>query len=106
MNKRFKGNNYDYIVDLSDADYFEIVAIRKKDKQKSAVTNLNCIIGEIIEPILKTNNVADSSIKVNQSLGIQLFNLTEKVLSDKSWVAYLEKNLDEDFEISDQYRHW
>lgn len=99
MEQNINGFRYEFIVYFED-NYFEISAIRKRDGRKSAITNLNIIISEIIEPILKDNNFEDSFLIVeNSKIGRKLFEHSIEILSDKNWTnRYLEKYLDEDFQ--------
>ncbi|MCL2289485.1 MAG: hypothetical protein FWC34_02095 [Bacteroidetes bacterium] len=100
MEQHLKGNRYDYVVKYSDNGYFEISTIRKKDGRKSAITNLNRIISEVIEPILNTIYVEESYLYViDKEVGRKLYQTAIEVLSDKQWVSqYLEKELDDDIQ--------
>jgi hypothetical protein len=99
MNQQIKGYRYNYSIRLTDTDYFEIIAIRKQNKRYSTITNFNTIISEIIEPVLKIYNIEDTIIKVDKQIGKKLFDLAFNTLNDKQWIKYLEKKLDEDFEM-------
>ncbi|MDR0303770.1 MAG: hypothetical protein LBH98_03240 [Chitinispirillales bacterium] len=102
MKKQISGKRYDYIIELSEG-YFEVIAIRKQDKRRSAITNVNYIIGEIIEPILKTRDIPDTIIKVNKKDGLNLFSSAVDALNDEIWGRYLENQLYEDFEYDHDY---
>jgi len=102
MEQHIKGNRYDYVVKYLDNEYFEISTIRKKDSRKSAITNLNKIIGEIIEPILNTTCIEESYLYIDKERGRKLYEFAIEALSDKHWVSqYLESELDED--MQDEY---
>jgi hypothetical protein len=105
MKQNIEGNRYDYVVEYSKKEYFIIYAIRKKDGRKSAITNLNTIIGEVIYPVLNTTCVENSDLDIkNKRMGRKLYKFAIKVLSDKHWVnKYLESDLDEDFYNYDYY---
>jgi len=100
MKQYLKGNRYDYAVEYSDNGYFEISTTRKKDGRKSAITNLNTIIGEIIDPILNTIYVNESYLYIkNKKIGKKLYEFAIEVLNDKDWVSqYLESELDDDMQ--------
>ena len=101
MRKKISGNQYDYFIELShhkNGSSFRILCLSKKDNRKSAITNVNTVIGEIIEPVLKTNEIEGSAIDVNMKTGKKLFANAVDTFTDKYWVAYLEKNLDKDKE--------
>jgi len=99
MKQHLEGNRYNYMVEYSNDRYFEISTIRKKDSRKSAITNLNQIIGNIIEPILNTNCIEESYLYIDKENGRKLYEFAIELLSDKHWVSqYLEYELDEDMQ--------
>jgi len=99
MEQKIEGNEYNFVVKLTDNKIFEIIATRKSDNRKSSITNLNVVIGEIVYPILNTIYVDDTSLNVdNFQIGKNLFDLAVDTLNDTFWVSrYLESYLDEDF---------
>jgi len=105
MKQSIEGNRYDYVIKYSKKKSFVIYATRKKDGRKSAITNLNTIIGEVISPILKTTDIEHSDLYIkNEEKGRKLYKFAIKTLTDKHWVSkYLESDLDEDFYDSDYY---
>jgi hypothetical protein len=95
MKQKIKGIRYDYEIDFSKTE-FQIFAICKEDNRQSSITNLNTIVGEIVEPILKTNEIENSWVEVDLKKGEKLFSLAIITFTDKHWIEYLEKNLNED----------
>jgi hypothetical protein len=79
--------------------YFEVIAISKFNGKKSAITNLNTIISEIIYPILNTTQVEETFLFIEDlQISKNLFDSAIDILNDTSWVdKYLEYELDEDF---------
>jgi len=82
----------------------EISAVHKESGRKSAVTNVNTVIGEILLPIL---NEEDEDIEVNFETWIcisdrikheQLVEHAERCLKDGEFVKYLENMFDEDMQ--------
>ncbi len=101
MKQKIIGKRYDYSIELLNRktkSAFQILCLHKETNRKSAITNLNTIIGEIIEPVLKTNEIEDSIIDVNIESGKELFAVATDAFNDKHWVEYLENDLDEDLE--------
>jgi len=74
MNQNIEGNRYDYVIKYSKKKrYFVIYATRKKDGRRSAITNLNKIIGGVIYPILNTADIEDSDLYIkNKKKGRKL----------------------------------
>ena len=99
MEQYIEGNRYDYIVKLIGDVVFEVTAIRKNDGKKSAITNLNSIIGEIIYPIVNTIYIENTYLNVvDFQKGKKLFDSAIDSLNGTYWVNnFLEKDLDEDF---------
>jgi hypothetical protein len=95
MKEKIKGVRYNYLIDFSKME-FQIYAICKEDNKQSSITNLNTIIGEIVEPVLKTNEIENSWVEVDFKIGKKLFSIARNTFKDKHWINYLEKNLDED----------
>jgi hypothetical protein len=99
MKQKITGNKYNYLIELSEQRIFQILCICKMDKsKKSAITNVNAIIGEILQPVLGTDEIEDSFVDVDSRIGKNLFSSAVEIFKDKNWLCYLEKNLDEDIE--------
>ncbi len=99
MKKIISGNKYDFKVILTRkqrGSLFEIQSLYKMDKSLSTITNVNVIISELLEPILKTNEFQDSTIIVDFKNGQKLFNTAVEFFNDKNWIGFLEGELDED----------
>ena len=105
MIQHIEGNRYDYTIKYLDNGVFEVSTIRKKDGRKSSITNLNMIIGEIIEPVLNTNNIEDSHLEIKErAIGEKLYKRAVRIFSDKQWISkYLECQLDDDMQDEDEY---
>jgi hypothetical protein len=99
MIQQISGNRYDFTVRW-DGNYFEVSTVRKKDGRKSAITNLNRIISEVLEPVLESSLIEDTYLIVDNSAnGKRLFDQAIRVLGDIEWVSkYLESELDEDMQ--------
>lgn len=99
LKEKIVGNKYDFIIKLSsfEKEYnFEIKTLCKKDNSKSGIVNLNCIIDELIVPIINIMPV-DSSICIrNEMKAYLLYSTTVSYFKEVSWIEYLEKCLDDD----------
>ena len=99
LQEKIVGNKYDYIIELSNfkKEYnFEIKTLFKKDRTKSGIVNLNCIIDELIVPIINIMPI-DSSIRIRNKKKAYLIYITSlSLFKEKSWIEYLEKCLDDD----------
>jgi len=100
ITKTFSGNRYDVAI-ITDAKngHFELSALHKNSGRRSSVTNLNIIISEILEPVLKIEGEdVETSIRVsNHTKHGRLVKKAMRCLEDKHWVInYLEKAFDED----------
>ncbi len=98
MRTKIFSNRYEFLIELqqyNDEYYFEIFSLYKVTNQKSIVTNLNFIMSELVFPVLETTDI-DTTISLNRTRGIKLFQ--ESVLSfrNKYWIKLLEEKLDED----------
>jgi hypothetical protein len=98
MKKKISGNRYSFLIEFvnSGKEYiFQILCLYKEENTKSTITNLNFIISELIIPILKTSDI-DSIVSLNRIKGNKLFIKSISSFKNKSWIAALEKSLDED----------
>jgi len=96
--KRFSGNRYNYELTLdedSNETLFMIRAVCKETGRFSSINNLNAMLGEFdLEP--DNPEYEDSFWIIDRSRAEELFRTTECLLSDRQFVVYLEKRLDED----------
>jgi len=101
----FNGNRYQIIV-VSDEStgYIEISAVCKDSGRCSRITNLNCVLSELIEPIMGAKfvrKVEDSDICVeNKEKHAKLVRYIRLQFEEPIYgrLAYLEDALDEDRE--------
>jgi len=101
MEERVFGNRYDFIIKLEKCGKsycFCILSLFKSEKRKSAITNLNFIISEIIDPILK-KDLEESDLFIAKKQGQKLFDESVKLFRDKAWLYMLENELDEDRDL-------
>jgi hypothetical protein len=103
IRKTFPGNRYNVIVEADTTDgYFEVSAIHKSSGRQSAVTNINTVISEILEPILKIGSKdVETSIWISDNIKHgRLVKWAIRCLKNKHWVInYLEGAFDEDMEL-------
>jgi hypothetical protein len=95
----FFGNRYDYIIVLTkiEKEYiFEILASYKKDKTKSTITNLNYILGELVESIIDKEPIDSWIVLLDKKKANKLFNKSVGFFHDKLFIHSLELHLDED----------
>ncbi len=103
MKKIIETKFYSFSINLirnENIYHFEIIANCIFDNTKSSITNLNFIISEIIEPIIKFEDY-ESTIIVNKYDGIKIYNETIKLFNDTEWINYLEIKLQEDKEAGE-----
>ena len=74
---------------------FEIVAICKKDKTKSSITNLNFIISELLEPFVTLEDY-ETTIQTDKNTGNQIYHEAIKLFNDNEWIKLLTIKLDDD----------
>lgn len=101
MKTKIFGDGYKFLIELEKYGKkysFEILSLYKKTNQKSAITNLNFIISELVYPIIKNSDI-DSTIFLDEIKGVELFQKSVSTFKDKSWIKMLEKELDEDRNI-------
>src|SRR5437867_2856454 len=99
MQEKITGNNYSYIIKLFDEgrkSCFEILCKHKKSNRKSGIANLNFILSNIISLVVDEEEVGDSSVEVSKTQGRKLFDTALSCFKDKSWLQYLESELDTD----------
>ena len=98
MKKTVKAKSYLFYIHLREdkaMGYFEIIANCIVDKTKSSITNLNFIIAEIIEPIIKFDDY-ETTIIVDKNIGREIYNKSIELFNDLEWLNQLERELEED----------
>lgn len=98
MKKKISGNRYSFLIKLVNSEkesFFQIMCLYKKESLKSTITNLNFIISELISPVLKTSDI-DCILSLNKIKAEKLFFKSVSSFKNQSWIAELEKSLDED----------
>lgn len=102
MKEKIVGRRYDFIVELEKngiSNCFRILSMYKKEKRKSAITNLNFVISELIYPVLKIDGELDNidvELLLSYKQGKKLFLDTVNAFRDETWLDKLESYLDED----------
>lgn len=102
MKEKIVGRRYDFVIELEkngNSNCFRILSMYKKEKQKSAITNLNFIISELICPVLEIDDELDNidvDLVLNYKQGKKLFLDTVSAFRDEAWFGKLEIYLDED----------
>ncbi len=98
MRKKIVSNRYSFLIELANGEkenFFQILCLCKKENSKSAITNLNFIISELLSPTINNTDI-DSILRINIIEGAKLFERAVTSFKNKSWVTALEKSLDED----------
>ncbi|MCF8239773.1 MAG: hypothetical protein K9J16_00195 [Melioribacteraceae bacterium] len=98
MRIKILGGRYKFLIklELYDKDFsFEILSLYTAKNQRSAITNLNFIIAELIFPVIETTDI-DTTIFLNKTSGIKLFQESILAFKNKYWINLLEEKLDED----------
>jgi len=99
MREKILGNRYDFILKLEKAEdeyCFEILSLYKKGERKSAITNVNFIISELVEPILNIELEDSFLFPRSKKKAEKLFSRSLSLFRDKLWVEDLEEHLDDD----------
>jgi len=95
MRKIVRTKEFNFFIDLidcNDCSIFEISAICILDNTKSCITNHNFIISELLNRYIKTNDF-ESSIEINKSVGIKIYDKAIKAFNDAEWLNLLNKEL-------------
>ncbi|MBI4548841.1 MAG: hypothetical protein HY707_12735 [Ignavibacteriae bacterium] len=92
---------YDIITVLKRGKcYFTIKAIHKLSNRSSTINTVNPILSEFDIPVYD-KRVAESTWEVSKKRSASLVKLAKELLSDREYLKYLEKILDEDREQSE-----
>ena len=97
-NETINGNDYNFkiLVEKYESEYlFEIKSKHIATNGKSAITNVNFIISELIQPILNID-VDDTVLSLNEIQSKKLFKKAISSFKNKSWLNALEEALNED----------
>jgi hypothetical protein len=95
------GNDYNFQIQVEkfESEYlFEINSQHIATNGRSAITNSNFLISELIQPILNIN-VDETVLSLDKKQSERLFKKTISLFKNKSWLKALEENLDEDRNI-------
>ena len=98
MKKTVKAKSYLFSIHLREdraMGHFEIIANCLADKTKSSITNLNFIIAELIEPIIKFDDY-ETVIIVDENIGKEIYDKSIELFNDLEWLNQLEIELEED----------
>jgi len=97
------GTKYSFIVvmygDGNDLAFF-FRAICKATRRASCINNLNTILSELGVDAYD-DKFGDSMWEVTKKEAKRFFNITKEILSDSSYLDYLERQLDTDRELGE-----
>ena len=99
MKEQIEGNSYNYIIELEEGENeycFEIRSLYKGDNSKSVFTNVNFIIGELVEPIINIVPEESTINMTDKKKATLLYYTAIKIFKDRTWINGLEDYLDED----------